>query len=139
MTRALLLVTLSVSAYAADITGQWNFRLIRFGEEVNPARVELKAEGSKLTGTINELKVEGTVEGDQVHIKVVRPNGSEWGKLDGRINGDTLTGTVKQGNDEFNWKATRAPAAVAAAPKTHTFEPTQFHRVFAGTIPPALH
>jgi hypothetical protein len=35
--------------------------LVRFGEEFADARVELKTEGTKLTGTLNEL-LEGTVE-----------------------------------------------------------------------------
>src|SRR5689334_3222947 len=101
MIRALLFVTLSLSAYAADLSGQWNLHLIRLGEEFAAARVELKAEGSKLTGTLNELKLQGTVEGDQVHITLTRPNGDEWGKLDGRVEGDNIAGTAKQGSDEF--------------------------------------
>jgi len=37
---------------------------VRFGEEFADARVEFKTEGTKLTGTLNELKLEGTAEND---------------------------------------------------------------------------
>src|SRR5438477_9204694 len=127
MIRAMLLVLAPVCAFAADVSGQWNLHLVRFGEEFGAARVELKTDGNKLTGTLNELKLEGTAEGDQVHIRLVRPNGSEWGKMEGRVEGDKIAGTVKQGDDEFTWNARRAGAVTAAA-RTHVFEPTTFHR-----------
>jgi len=138
MKSAMLLVSLVWSAFAADVNGNWNFHLVRFGEEFAAARVSLKADGTKVTGTLNELKIEGTSEGDQVRLTLTRPNGDEWGKLEGRVQGDEMNGTVKQGKDEFNWKA-RRERDNTAAPKTHVFEPTAFHRVFSGGIPPVLH
>ena len=134
----MLLLFLPLLASAADVTGQWNVHLVRFGEEFAAARVDLKAEGTKVTGTLNELKLEGTFEGDQLRITAKRPDGNEWGKLEGRVQGDEITGTVKQSEDEFGWKGRRVTAA-NTAPKTHTFEPTAFHRVFSGAIPPVLH
>ena len=138
MTKALLLWLLPSLACAADVAGQWNLHLVRFGDEFAAARVELKTEGGKITGTLNELKLAGTADGDQIHIIATRPNGKEFGKLDGRVTGDEITGTVKQGDDEFGWNARRARTATGEA-KTHVFEPTKFHRAFSGTIPPALH
>jgi len=138
MKSAMLLVSLVWSAFAADVNGNWNFHLVRFGEEFAAARVSLKADGTKVTGTLNELKIEGTSEGDQVRLTLTRPNGDEWGKLEGRVQGDEMNGTVKQGKDEFNWKA-RRERDNTVAPKTHVFEPTAFHRVFSGGIPPVLH
>ena len=134
----MLLLFLPVFAWAADVTGRWNLHLVRFGEEFAAARVELKTEGSKLTGTLNELKLEGTVDGDRLHITATRPDGKEWGKFEGRVQGDAIDGTVKQAEDEFAWKARREKDS-AAGPKTHVFEPTAFHRVFSGAIAPALH
>src|SRR5437879_2312333 len=122
MTRAALFVFLPLFAHAADVTGQWNLHLVRFGEEFAAARVELKSEGAKITGTLNELKLEGALEGDHLQLTATRPNGKEFGKFDGRVQGDDITGTVKQDQDEFAWKAHRA-AATSAAPKTHTFAP----------------
>ena len=134
----MLLLCLPALALAADVSGHWNLHLVRFGEEFAAARVELKAEGNKLTGTLNELKLEGTVDNDRVHITAIRPDGKEWGKFEGHVAGDAIDGTVKQGEDEFTWKARRASES-AASPKTHVFEPTVFQRQFAGTIAPVLH
>ena len=138
MTRAVLLLFLPAFALAADVTGQWNAHFIRFGDEFVAARVELKADGRKLTGSLNELKLEGTMEGDRLTITATRPDHTEWGKLDGRLQGDDITGTGTQGQDEFTWKAHRA-AEIHAAPEIHTFEPSAFHRAFSGAIPPVLH
>jgi acetamidase/formamidase len=138
MTRTMLLLCLPALALAADVSGHWNLHLVRFGEEFAAARVELKAEGDKLTGTLNELKLEGTLDNDRIHITAIRPDGKEWGKFEGRVAGDAIDGTVKQGEDEFAWKARRVSES-AASPKTHVFEPTAFHRQFAGTIAPVLH
>jgi hypothetical protein len=84
---------------------------VRFGEVAASARVELKADGTKVTGTLNELKLDGTFEGDRLRLTATRPDGSNWGSFDGRLQGDDLAGAVKQGNDEFNWKARRDIAA----------------------------
>src|SRR5436305_2282460 len=134
MIRAMLVLCLPLLASAADITGQWNLHLIRFGEEFAAARVDLKADGSKLTGTLNELKLQGTLDGDHLQLTAVRPDGNEFGKFDGRMKGDEITGTVKQGDDEFGWKASRVKE-IAASPQKRVFEPTVFHRNFSGAIP----
>jgi len=138
MFRLWLMLSLPLLARAADVSGQWNLHLMRFGEEFNAARLELKATGNTVTGTLNELKFAGTIDGDQIHLTATRPNGEEFAKLEGRINGDEMSGTVKRPDEEFAWAARRAPA-ITASPKTHTFEPTKFHRQFSGNIAPALH
>jgi acetamidase/formamidase len=133
-----LLLTLVCSAAAADISGAWRLNLVRFGEEVAPAAVELKVNGAKVTGTLNELTLDGTVEGDQLKITAKRPNGDLFGVLEGNASGAELKGTVKMGGDTIPWIMRRAPAPSTAAPKTHTFEPSQFHRLFSGTIAPVM-
>ena len=138
MTKTMLLLCLPALARAADVNGHWKMHLVRFGEEFAAARVELKADGNKLTGTLNELKLEGTLDNDRLHITAIRPDGKEWGKFEGRLAGDVIDGTVKQGEDEFGWKAQRA-SEITAAPQTHVFEPSAFQRQFAGTIAPVLH
>ena len=137
MKRALLFTLLPVLASAADVTGSWHLVLVRFGEEFADARVELKTEGTKLTGTLNELKLEGTAEGDTVKFKAIRPNGEPFGTLEGRVNGDQMSGTAKQGEEQFPWKARRLKVS-DGPPRTHTFEPVKFHRVFSGAIEPVM-
>jgi acetamidase/formamidase len=136
MLRSILVLCLPLAAFAADVSGRWNLHLVRFGETFASARVELKADGTKVTGALNELKLEGTFEGDHLRLTATR-DGKNWGSFEGRLQGDDLSGSVKQGNEQFEWKA-RRDLAVAATPKTHVFEPTVFHRNFSGAIPPAL-
>jgi amidase len=139
MLRATILFCLPLLASAADVSGKYNLRLIRFGEESAGGRIELKSEGAKLTGTLNELKIEGTVEGDRLHFTGFRPDGKECCKFEARVQGGEITGTVKQGDDETAWKAIPAKDTSSAPPQTRVFEPAVFHRNFSGTIPPVLH
>jgi len=133
-------VTAAVTAFAAraDIAGAWRFNLIEFGEVVSPARVELKVNGNRVSGTLNELKIEGTVEGDVVKLTATRPNGNQFGFLEGRLTGNEMEGTLRRQNETTSWVARRVTIP-SVAPQTRTFEPTVFHRVFSGNIPPALH
>ncbi len=141
MTAAMRFVSLSILApailAAADIDGSWHLALIRFNERFSSARVVLKADSNKLTGTLNELKLAGTIEGNHIRLTMTRPNGSELGVLEGDLDGDRIGGTVKQGTEETRFEGRRAPAA-PAKPTTHSFAPTAFHRVFSSAIAPAL-
>ncbi len=127
MKRALLCVFCPMMVLAADVSGSWHFMLERFGEQFADARVKLNTNGSKVTGTLNELKLEGTVQDDTLKITAMRPNGQSWGTLEGRVDGDRIAGTVKRGDDQFDFSATRLRPAEAGSPQTHTFEPVKFH------------
>jgi len=122
----------------ADISGFWIMHLITAGEENSPARLDLKTDGSKVTGTLNELKVEGTYQDGVLKLTGTRPNGDVFGTLEGRLNGADLRGTAHLRNENTDWVARRLPDS-NAPPQTRTFEPTTFHRYFSGTIAPALH
>jgi acetamidase/formamidase len=110
----------------------------RLGEEILAARVELKVDGSRFTGTANELALEGTVEGDHLLMVAKASNLEEFVRFDGRLHGEDMTGTAERGGDPLLWRAHRIPV-VKATPRTHTFEPTTFHHAFSGAIVPALH
>jgi amidase len=137
----LLCIVLAAGLNAADIAGSWHFYLIQFGqEEGRPARLEIKVDGDKFTGTIDQLKIDGTVQGDALKFVVTRPDGQKFATAEGKVTGAELAGIAHRENeDDVKWVARRPPPPVTAAPQTRTFEPTQFHRFFSGTIPPALH
>jgi acetamidase/formamidase len=143
MKKLLLLLVLAAAGLgAADLSGKWNFYRVGFGEEQRLGVLELKVDGSKLSGTVSGMKVDGTVAGDTLKFVLTRPNGDKVATVEGALKGVELTGSAHPENgdgDDLNWVARRMPAAVAAAPQTRTFEPTQFHRFFSGTIAPALH
>lgn len=137
-----LLVCLLAAAWclaAADLSGSWIFYLISFGEEISPARVELKIDGPKLTGTLNELKIDGSVDGDAVKFTATRPNGQTFGAFEGKLTpAGELRGTAKARGEELGWVGRRVNTA-KTAPQTRTFAPTEFHRYFSGTIAPVMH
>jgi amidase len=140
MKSLFLLFSVASLLSAADLDGVWSFNLISFGERIAPARVSLHVEGTKLSGTLNELKLEGTAEpSGAVKFKATRPNGETFGTFEGRLNGDQLSGTAVRDKDTYSWIASRIAASTPGPPQTHTFAPTQFHRYFSSEIPPVLH
>jgi amidase len=135
---ALLLLVLGAALSAADIAGTWNFNLVSFGEDLAYAKLDLKLDGEKLSGKLNELTVAGTVQGNAVKFTLTRPNGDKFGEFEGQLNGSEMGGTGHRDKDEYRWAAKRV-AVSTATPQTRTFEPASFHRWFSGAIPPALH
>jgi amidase len=143
MQPVLLLLFLPVLAISAEITGSWHLTLMGFGEESSHTRVEFKSEGTRITGiaapgTFLEVTYEGTLNNDEVRLTATptrRRRGSI--RLEGRIDGDQMNGTGEQNGEKFTWKARRLMPA-QGPPRTHTFEPVRFHRVFSGAVEPAL-
>jgi amidase len=133
-------VLLATVARAADVAGDWEFAT-KVLDDVTYARVTLKVDGDTLSGTLNELKLEGTLKGDDLTFAATRPNGQRFGEFKGKLNVDELKGTASgpgiPGGDT-TWTARRAKKS-PGQPKTYDFEPTAFHRVFSDAIPPVLH
>lgn len=67
--RLLLFVVLSISMFAADVTGTWHVEVKTDAGSGSPTFV-LKQDGDKITGSysgqLGEAKVTGTVKGDEV-------------------------------------------------------------------------
>ena len=135
----LCVVVMAVSASAADVSGRWELTA-RLLNDVNHARVTFTVTGEKLTGTLNELTLEGTVKGDEVAFVATRPNGERFGAFKGRVKGNDITGTASWPGftEDVSWVARRAAKERPDKPQVHQFEPKEFHRVFSDAIPPAL-
>ncbi len=134
-----LFILIGVSTVsAADVSGDWEFSA-KILNDVTYARVTLTAEGDKLSGTLNEIKLEGTIKGDELSFKGTRPNGQGFAEFRGKATDNELKGTASgpafQG--DTTWSAKRA-AKPPAKPQVHDFEPKEFHRVFSDAIPPVL-
>jgi hypothetical protein len=118
MKRLFLLLNLTSLLSAADLNGVWNFSLISFGEEISPARVTFHVEGDKLTGTLNELKLEGTADANgSVKIKATRPDGELFGSIEGEYKDGALSGVVKRENETLTWKAHRVVTPTPGPPQ----------------------
>src|SRR5436305_418341 len=135
MLRPTILLCLPLLVSAADVTGRWTVRLIQFGEETPGGRMELKSEGAKITGTLNELKIEGALDGDRLRFTGFSPDGKECCTFEARLQGRDLTGTGKQGGDEFAWKACLVKEAPTAARQPRMFEPAVLHRNSSVAVP----
>ncbi|HVP00857.1 MAG TPA: acetamidase/formamidase family protein [Bryobacteraceae bacterium] len=135
----ILAVSLFVStAWAADVSGTWELSAKVLGD-TQYVRITLKADGNKVTGNLNELKLEGATDGDKISFTASRPNGEAFGTFEGSIRGGEIVGTALwRKTDKVEWTA-RRPAAPPSAPRTLDFEPKEFHRVFSDAIPPVMH
>jgi len=135
-----LLLCVSVSALAQSPAGKW-ISLLKFFDNDNYQRMELKVDGAKVSGKVGRNEVDGTFRNGQIQA-TSKPNKDTTVELRGTLTGDRISGTatVTQQDEhrEMKWEA-RREADISAAPRTHTFEPTQFHHFFSDKIEPALH
>ena len=117
-----LLVTMSITAQAADANGTWTWTTPgRNGGPERTSTLKLKTEGDKVTGTINgrqgqeDIKItDGKITGEEITFKVSRSgqNGNTFTqKYTGKLSGDTIKGKVtfdRNGEERSNdWEAKR--------------------------------
>jgi amidase len=127
----------AATTFAADISGDWEVTAKLQGD-TQYVRITFKADGNKLTGNLNELKLEGTIDGDKLAFTATR-NGDPFGTFEAAIHGNEISGTALwHKTDKVEWIA-RRPATAPASPRTLDFEPKEFHRLFSDAIPPVLH
>jgi hypothetical protein len=121
---ASLVLVLTSAAFAddkkpatADGTWTWKYKL-RDGTE-GEAKLKLKQDGDKLTGTYiaregAETPIEeGKITGDELTFTVNRMVGDQKMKFDykGKLEGDTITGKIMFGREKptpHDWEAKRA-------------------------------
>ena len=103
MRRILLLLCLMpLVAWAADISGKWEFTVDLGGQGGTPT-FTFKQSGEKLTGhyqgALGEADLAGTVKGDKMEFQftVKGDLGELTAKYSGTISGDTIKGTTEYG------------------------------------------
>ena len=132
-----VLAAVPLLAAGADISGDWEFVTIRFGDETY-AHLAIKAKGEKFTGNLDEIKLEGTAHDNAVAFTGHRPGSELVATFKGTVGGDLMAGEgVWFDKEKVTWSA-RRPGPRPAAPTTRDFEPAEFHRVFSGAIPPVM-
>ncbi len=133
-----LLLAAAGALYGSDVSGDWEFTAKYLGD-VSYAQMTLKPAGDKFTGDLFDLKLEGTLHGDELTFTAARPDGEHFGDFKGTLHGDALEGTaVWTENRQVVWSAKR-PSKPPTEAHTHDFEPKEFHRLFSDAIPPVLH
>jgi acetamidase/formamidase len=114
----------------ATVAGEWVLTLHeQFGPNV--LRLSLAVSVDKLTGTISGRPIEGRVRGTAIEFR----EGKATAK--GSFDGAALSGEVVFPDRTVKWTAVRIPPK-PAAPRTHDFEPTQFHLYFSSRVDPVL-
>jgi acetamidase/formamidase len=124
---------------AASPAGKWISNL-KFFQENNYQRLDLSLDGTKLSGKLGNNNFEGVFQNGRIE-GTVKPNPQQTIKLQGLLQGDRIEGsaTMVEAKVDLQWEVRRESPAGAASPKTHTFEPTEFHHFFSDAIAPALH
>jgi hypothetical protein len=102
----LVLLSLSVAAPAADISGKWQAEMKTPDGQTRTSTFEFKADGEKLTGTVGSTRgnteiSEGKISGDDVSFVVVRKFNDQEFKMNykGKVNGNVINFSVTMGED----------------------------------------
>lgn len=148
MKTAAILILIAARLSAADLTGDWIAEVIAKGNEPQYARVQFHAEGNGLSGTWDQLSVEGSFRGDNFSISLKR-NGASMGSLTGTGASDSIAGEGQMvatgrggGAGQMNrvtWKLTRPALPPEGKPRTIDFDPPVFHGYYSASITPVLH
>jgi amidase len=137
LASSFLLAIAPAGAHAAHpAEGTWILHLIQFGEEFKPARAQIDVDGTALTGTLNELKLQGQVGPDMIQFSADRLDGPKLGLFNGRLVGSEWRGTITRGSSSIEWVMRRVPER--AAPRTYITVPKSYSRTFSGLVPPLL-
>jgi acetamidase/formamidase len=136
MHRLALALCLASIGFGQGLTGEWEFKLVRFHTQNNWARITFD---DKLNGKAFGDEFVASIKGSSVEIRLTE-DGKNDGILTGTLSGDEMhgEGTINGGAEKVEWSAKRF-IAKTAAPKTHQFTPETFHNYFSSSIPPALH
>jgi len=116
----LLAATVAATALAADVAGTWTWTTKTKKGKETQSTLTLSVQGEKLTGDLlrGKKSVEisnGAIKGDEISFEVkVDRNGQESiQKFEGKVEGDTITGTVSGGRPggggkSRDWEAKRS-------------------------------
>lgn len=109
------------------VAGEWVFRME--GDAI-PQRVELRADGDSVRGSVYGQPLAGTLSGRRL---VFRVGDYTWRAT---LSGDELRGRLRIGTDSSAWSARRYRPP--AAPRAFTYAPDTWQRQFSASVPPVL-
>lgn len=140
------LIVAAAICKGADVSGDWVAEVTLKTADPQYARVRLEVDHSKLTGTWEQMTVEGTISDERVNLSLVRNQKTAFTLM------GELVGTIVSGVGQMNalgsgagktqavtWRLTRPEAPPPVGPKTFDFEPSQFNGYFTASYQPTLH
>jgi amidase len=128
---AVAVAVIGQSAVAQQtIAGEW---MLTVEEPFAPTfmRLSVTVQGDKITGTAGGRPIEGTAQGSALEFTI--DNATVKGSLEGL----ELKGEAVFPDRRVKWTAVRIPPR-PAQPKTHVFEPSEFHLYFSSKVQPVL-
>ena len=120
------------------LSGPWLFHYVRAGEEINPERRILDQTDERVTGSLNDLSLKGTLHGKEIELVLTQPDGVVFGRFHGTTSRDLITGELLRGTERTG-ATLRRLARLDGVPQRHVFMPVSYPRVFDGKIPAVLH
>ena len=93
-----LFLAVSIGGLAADVAGMWTAQ-VPGRNGTRDTKFTFKVDGDKLSGTLNEIKIEGTAQDGALKFTATRPNGDRFGTFEGRASGSELAGTAHVGDE----------------------------------------
>jgi len=130
--RGIFIIAFAFVAASAQqtVAGEWLFTAHdQFGPTV--MRMTLSVTGDKLTGTLGGRPIEGVVRGSTIDFKI------DNATLKGAVEPQGMNGDATFPNRVAKWTAVRIPPR-PPAPRTHEFEPKEFHLYFSSRISPVM-
>jgi amidase len=118
-------------AAQSRLAGEWMVTAVDQFAPSTVLRLSIAVSGDKLTGSLGGRPFEGTLQGDTVELRVGKDT------LKGRLEGQALQGEMLSPDRTVKWTAVRVPSR-PDTPRTHDFEPTDFHLYFSSAITPVL-
>ncbi len=114
----------------AGVAGEW---MLTIHEQFGPSimRLSLAVSGDKLTGSLGNRQFDGSIRGLSLEFKVDNVAAKAT------LLRDELIGETVFPDRTVTWTAVRIPPR-PTSPRTHDFEPTEFHQYFSSKIKPAL-
>jgi hypothetical protein len=101
---------------AAKVGGDWQLTM-QGGQGSFTQTLTLQQDGVSFKGTAKgqrgESPVDGKVDGNKIHFTIHRqtPNGERLLEYTGTVDGDSMKGTAKFGDNDREWTATRSKPA----------------------------
>ncbi|MBV9342772.1 MAG: acetamidase/formamidase family protein [Acidobacteria bacterium] len=125
------------------VNGEWLVTRDVYGNPLYQKLI-LKLENGKLTGSLAEDKLEGTLQGRTLHF-IARDADNNTSEFTGVLSNSVVEGNIVETNAsdpsdrmETRMTATRAPKRQPGPPRRHEFTPTSFYRQFSASNKPVL-